>query len=279
MKRQFDFQEKEGKAVKNANKIAHEVARMIGGEVIITEKANGLKKHGVRMRYDGNNNVAPVVYVEDFPDLPLDDLAEKIRQIITENTRESSDLGWISEWEQVKDKVVARLYNQKTTGEVIRSAKEYGFDGLVLIPYVDCTGIMQGGSIKVMRQMVDLWGVTDDELFETAISNIDARITPLGDVLAMLKGGVDLEDLDVNVPIFMVSNAKMCFGASAILKAKDVLRERLTDGFIVIPSSVHEVLVVNKGEMDIMDITDMIESVNESCVKPEEYLGSTPYVF
>lgn len=263
----------------NMNKIAHDVARMIGGEVIITVKANGLKKHGVRMRYDGNNNVAPVVYVEDFPDLPIDDLAEKIRKIITENTKQSSDLGWIADWGQVKDKVVARLYNQKTTGEVVKSAKQYGFDGLVLIPYVDCTGIIENGSIKVTRQMVDLWGVTDDELFETAIGNIDARITPLGDVLAMLRGGVELENLDVNVPIFMVSNAQMCFGASAILKAKDTLKERLTDGFIVIPSSVHEVLVVNKSEMDIMDITDMIESVNKSCVKQEEYLGSTPYVF
>ena len=67
-------------------------------------------------------------------------------------------------------------------------------------------------------------------------------------------------------------------GASAILN-KEIIRElskRLgVEKFAVIPSSIHEVLLLPNPSED-MEIKKMVEEVNTECVDPEDILSNKP---
>lgn len=82
--------------------------------------------------------------------------------------------------------------------------------------------------------------------------------------------------------MFVVSNRQRIKGAAAILN-RDALRgigERYhTDRLVVIPSSVHECLVIPyTEEIDLDEISVMVQAVNAEEVASEEQLGDRAYI-
>lgn len=80
-------------------------------------------------------------------------------------------------------------------------------------------------------------------------------------------------------PIYIVSTRSFKLGAAAILN-KEFIRRRLGEGkYIMLPSSVHEVLLVKDEELDISGYTRMVRDVNESTVDPANQLSNKAYYF
>ncbi len=120
--------------------------------------------------------------------------------------------------------------------------------------------------------------MVDDAMINT---KQDVRIATMMDVLR----GAGLVDLDTfmpseteMVPMYVVTNAKKTFGASAVLFAKEKLY-RIFDSYIVLPSSVHEVIIVPGDVKSVRELIDLVNEVNETQVAPEERLGDTVYQF
>ncbi len=82
---------------------------------------------------------------------------------------------------------------------------------------------------------------------------------------------------DIDLPMYILTNNKKTFGAGAILYSgmKEKI-ESVMGEFIVIPSSVHEVLVLPKF-MSGPSIVDIIKEVNKTTVDPLEQLSDVPY--
>lgn len=53
----------------------------------------------------------------------------------------------------------------------------------------------------------------------------------------------------------------------------------LQDDFFVIPSSVHEVLLLKASDTDCMELNEIIREVNETTVIPEEILSDHAYFY
>lgn len=68
-------------------------------------------------------------------------------------------------------------------------------------------------------------------------------------------------------------------GAIAIIKAKERLAQMYPNGYYVIPSSVHEMLVLNMDYTDEDTITGIIRDVNANVLDPKDYLSDHAYVF
>ena len=80
-------------------------------------------------------------------------------------------------------------------------------------------------------------------------------------------------------PIYIVSTRSSVLGAAAILN-KEFIRRKLGEGkFIMLPSSVHEVLLVKDEGLDISGYTQMVRDVNESTVDPADQLIDKAYYF
>ena len=250
---------------------ANKVAELVNGEVRMIEKANGVVLTGITSK-DGD--VRPTVYIEDmYGKDDVETAADKIRQIYETNITLPCDISFIQDYNKVKDKLVARLYNSKTKAEVFRSAAAYGFEDLIIVPYIQFS---DNASAKVTRQLANTWEVSDEDILMDAMKNVDYEITPMFDMLKNMN--VPVEGLEYETEMYIVTNKAKSFGAIGVLLADDELKDIFPEGYIVLPSSVHEVIVISKNYKNYL-LTNIIRDVNATEVDEIEVLSDHEYIF
>ena len=95
----------------------------------------------------------------------------------------------------------------------------------------------------------------------------------LGGIIAGDGSGADGE-------LFLATNSDALYGASviAIPGFLDQAAEKLGGSFYILPSSVHEVLLLkNDQAMEVQDLENMVQEINESIVSREEQLSDRVY--
>ena len=174
----------------------------------------------------------------------------------------------LNNYEEVKGKLHLRLVREDG-GAVSRSAAEYGFEDLVLVPTVENILDDEDGQItscKVNESLAKSWGMTVGEVFDQAMENTkaDYEIMPMMDILSVLMG-INPEEMEAmeQVPMLVITNKAKMHGASAIIPAASELRKRFPEGYMVIPSSVHEVIVVKRDDVDAAEMANIIQEVNK----------------
>ena len=187
------------------------------------------------------------------------------------------------------EKVKARLYNGNTNlmpNVVRRDASIYGFEGLIVVPVVELGETELGyASAKVTEDMVEAWGMTADEVIDAAIDGIDYTIETMKQVLIETMGMDDMpqEILDTMIPdtpMLVVSNPTRYYGASSIIPATKELIKRFPNGFRVLPSSVHEVLVIPMEDGgDSNDLNEIVNQVNVNVLEASDFLSNDVYEF
>lgn len=127
-------------------------------------------------------------------------------------------------------------------------------------------------------------------LHETALSNLKKKKTMLLPLEDLFLAGEDMKDLQekwivsdrpgcLGVYVFMANS----FDAPALLLDADI-DERIRsltpfkDGYYVIPSSIHEVLLVSKASnLDPKSLLKVNHEVNAQEVSPKDFLGEHIY--
>lgn len=268
----------------NINEYANAIAMEIGGESRPVEKTNGVVKYGITKM--NGSNIAPTIYVEEWysNDVPVKEAARDIAELIEKNRKEDFDLTQFTEYEKVKGKLQARLYNKATKADIFRKAT--GFDGLIIVPYINLGDVNNDGTsafVKVTNGLLQGWGVTAKEVIDTAIKNSkeDISIKSMDAILREMFTGetVEDEDLGINPQMIVLTNRSRMYGAITAMTAKAKLKKMFPNGYVILPSSVHEVIAVPYQPGMENELTGMVNAVNTEEVKPEEILGNKAYVF
>ena len=248
---------------------AEQIAKLVGGKVTETTKTNGIVFTGIVIPND-LNNITPVIYIDGMYErnYSVEQAAEKVKEAYMENASIQVDISWLTDFEMVKPKLVARLYNAKTAAEVYISAEKYGFDDLIIIPYVTVNGSM---SAKVTKALLDRWGMTENEVIYISIKNANHVILSMSEL-------APVQDIE-NFPMLVVTNEEKYLGAFSVIKAKEELAERFPGGYVVLPSSIHECIVVSLTDVDVDYCVKMVREVNRECVEPEDWLSDNIYIF
>ena len=140
-------------------------------------------------------------------------------------------------------------------------------------------------SFPIMLEQLDIIGTTVRELHDGAILNLenDELIVPLIDIIAQetdLPREI-LEEEDSG--IILISNKKGLFGAVQILNDSVIsnIVERLGNRFFIIPSSVHEMLILPAEHCsnDLSELSDIVKDVNMDHVIPSERLSNSAYLY
>lgn len=81
--------------------------------------------------------------------------------------------------------------------------------------------------------------------------------------------------------LYVLTNHRRINGAAVILYPRmlEELAERFGGGFYVIPSSVHEVLLVKEDEIGEKRLNEMVKEVNETQLEPEDVLADQVYFY
>lgn len=89
------------------------------------------------------------------------------------------------------------------------------------------------------------------------------------------------EDLE-QIPMLIVKTKYVTHGASVML-CEDVLSEAadmLKSDLYILPSSIHEIIVLPVDfRDDVTGLKDMVNTVNQTQVLPEEFLSDSVYFF
>ena len=158
--------------------------------------------------------------------------------------------------------------------------KAEGFDDIALVPTIGTEAGGRYGTIKITTVNMERAGITAEELHIAASANTDKmiRFRNLGEHLAEMMAGMMPPEM-FDSPLYVAIDSNEMRGA-APLGAPSVVKqfhEQLGDHF-VIPSSVHEVLVISKEiEPDVSRLQGLVGEVNREILKPEEKLADSVY--
>lgn len=134
------------------------------------------------------------------------------------------------------------------------------------------------------------WGQDEEKLYQTALMNMrddgemyfENREIVINNIL---PENVSLRDETLphpHIDMYILTNRHKCYGAYEILD-RDTLRmvaEKLGDGFIALPSSVHETIMLSpKDGAGYEKLADMVREVNDTQVDREERLSYHVYAY
>ena len=254
---------------------AEQIATLVNGTVQEAEKANGIKRIGVVIK--GAGNVAPCIYIDEMyeRELSVEDAAERIKDICKAHTiTENMDV-----MEQLKpENLRARLYNKATKAEVYRKA-DGAFDDLIIVPVIEVAVQGQSESIKLNKVILGMMDLSADEAIDIALEN-SAREATMQSMAAIMAAMMGMDPDSVPFPddgTMVLTTESQAYGAIALIAKAKELAEKFPNGYVVLPSSVHEV-IVRELDMDPDELSKLVQTVNAEQVDPEEQLSNHAYV-
>ncbi|WP_242945145.1 DUF5688 family protein [Oribacterium sp. C9] len=145
-------------------------------------------------------------------------------------------------------------------------------------------------TILATNQLVEHFGITPEQLHADAMENAPrikpAEIKGMGEVIAEMMG-VDKAEMDAlyhvspeDEQIFVASVPDKVHGAGVLAYQgfMDQAAERVGGDFFVLPSSIHEILIVpDNGKMGLSDLENMVRDVNATQVDPVDKLTDNVY--
>lgn len=189
----------------------------------------------------------------------------------------------ILNWEEAKKHLRARLQNVKARPEpeVFRSATEYMLDDLVIVPYVKMNAETESVWVYISLRLLEHWNQSPRHVIELAMTNTkeECQMQGMADLFRVINPQAPeaaVELLEDEAPKMMIcSNAERDHGAIAGILMREELLELFGTGYTLIPSSVHEMIAVNRDAY--AEATKMVQEVNEATLQPHERLSDHAY--
>ena len=254
-------------------------------------KNNGVMLEGLTIMKEGDN-VSPAVYLEPFFERYLngeniDFLAEEILGIYsTRSCAGRIDVGQFEDYKKLASGIRMRLVNYDLNRDMLQDVPHRKFLDLAGILYYDVRDpLFSNASVLIQNNYVKKWGVSSDELFETAERNMllyePAEIWPMGRMLSELRGMPEENSMS-GFPLFVLTNKSRMFGAACMMYPGmfEQAALEMKSSFFVLPSSVHEVLLLSpENVFDGEGLRKLVREINENHVEPCEVLSDNVYYY
>ncbi|MCR5204892.1 MAG: DUF5688 family protein [Lachnospiraceae bacterium] len=221
------------------------------------------------------------------------DIVDKMVDVIEKGLENKPDIdtGTLTDYSQMKDKLAMEVVSSKTNAEMLDKIPHENIEDMAVVYRFILQSDEEGrASILVTNQMMDTMGITHDQLRQDALENAP-KIKPLvisgmSEVMMELVGVEQAEMMGI-VPVdpkdeqmFVATVPDKVHGAG-VLAYNDFLEqaaERAGGDFFIIPSSIHELLIVpDNGQMDLSSLESMVKEVNATQVAPEDKLTDSVY--
>ena len=212
-------------------------------------------------------------------------VADMMTRVMDEHMPDTSwDVEWISDYSQVRDKLIVCLCNAEYNSAFLENVPHLIREDLALTCHIiyEVPGEGNLGAV-VSYGLLEEYGISSDELFRDAFES-SMKIMPLNKEFVRNIVGSE-EEYDERNPFYrlmMISNMKYFRGAAALFypgTAERVAAE-LGGSYFILPSYIHEVLALPATpSIDIEDLELMVLEANLLHVPPEERLSDNVYMY
>ena len=270
----------------------------------IMTKNNGVEVCGLFIRKEGEM-AAPAIYLEDFYDMFLggQDL-DRILDLICRRyehacCRLPAKMASPENFEEVKPFIIYRIVNFDKNRELLKSCPCIPLlDLAVTFRWLALSDEYSISSAMITNCQMDFWGIGLSDLLDLAKVNTSrlfpVEIRSMEESIAEMCAHLELIGAEEEqeyvrelkqspvCPMFIMTNEKGINGATCLIY-ENVLKDfagRLKEGFYIIPSSVHEVIMIPESLIENpAELGLMVREVNEKAVPSDEILSDSVYHF
>lgn len=213
-----------------------------------------------------------------------DDLITHAADIIIDMPK--IDVNDITNYEQMKNTLVVQVIPTDRNAEMLADIPHKNIEDMSLVYRMQIDQNENGtSSVLITNAMLENYGVTVDQLhqdaMDAAVINNPATFRSMQEVLSDLMGmPADLMP-PMDGPQMYVASVENSLNGAGVIAYPDFMNqvaEQVGGDFFVLPSSVHEVLVVpDDGSIDRHDLESMVREVNASEVLPKDQLSDNVY--
>lgn len=260
---------------------------------------------------DNQTNVYPTIYLNPFyldyesGKLDMDSLIEKLLEIYQNRLTDIPfDKAEFMDFSKTCKQIYAKLINTEKNEELLKSIPHVKFLDLSIVFYVSINFHPDSiSSVLVNNSLREMWNTSTDELYRIACANTktyqEAIITDMNDIIrealsdALNDDGIPYETEDMNCLLdslderseyfmYVLSNQHRQNGAihmtdTAVLE--DFALKHGVEQVIIIPSSIHEVILLPSDNGHYLKYNQMVQEVNATSVNAEEVLSDHCYLY
>ena len=259
-------------------------------------KNNSVCLDALSISEDGGK-IAPTIYLNDFYEHyaaggTMPELLDQMEHIYRKSRTELPfDAEFYHDFEKVKDRLACKLINEGRNEQLLKKIPHRSFLDLAVAVYYSFEDEAFGtGTILVHESHRKTWGVSEDALLEHARANT-LKIQPweflsMDKILEKYCGEEQGQGADGRensaIPMYVLTNRGNYFGAASMLfdSVLQEIAEKLGGDFWVLPSSIHECIIVPADfPTDREELQDMVSEINRCAVAEEDFLSDEVYFY
>ncbi len=243
---------------------------------------------------EAGSNVSPTLYLNHYYEqfmagTPLHTVLQKLYETYQENKPEGyMDVRFFTDFTRISDKILYKLINTKQNETLLTEIPHIKFLDLTIVFYCLISITPMGtATILIRNQHLSLWNITQDILYQHAVTNT-ARILPpklldMNDLLFELAPGLLQDTPFTSSPMYVLTNSRKLYGAASLLNSSTLKKFAASkhSDFYIIPSSIHEVLLLPTIEQQPQpqELNKMVREVNHTQLDREEILSDHVYYY
>jgi hypothetical protein len=280
-----------------------------GTKVVIREVTmTNIKRDGIIINDKKRTRICPILYLEDVyqryrisGDMEgcIEEVMRRNRQYATEDTDCQEFLNDIFCWEKISGYIYPCLMSAEKNINALGNLEYRDYLDLVIfymikLPFGNKNN--QAG-IRITHDIAVQWGVGEETLYRIALQNMkkegysiesmETVLLELGkdshnqEVMELLDE-IKTEEIPETSGMYVMTNRNKMHGAAGMLDV-EMLRdfaERHHSDFYIIPSSIHELIIVpDRENMDGAEIRQMVQDVNATELDEKDILSDNVYYY
>lgn len=270
------------------------VREKVGGdvtvEIVAIQKNNRTKKDTIAFS-DKENNLQPLIYMDSiysqyYAGAELSVCVGFAVEVYRSAMEIDMDTAY-KEWKDVRGKTEMTVINKAWNEDAMSGIPHMDFLDLVLYCRIIIDKNENGvASMIVQKHMLKEWEISEEELWEAAFSNLkteEFEIKDVNEVLRFIFPEGDLTGLPnknkFESALYVLTNKYQNRGAIGMLRT-DLLEKFAEWGdcdLYILPSSIHEVLLLRDDEIPVDELKRMVRSVNRGVVDEMDRLSDEVY--
>ncbi len=209
---------------------------------------------------------------------------------------DSIDTSFFTSFDQVRSRIAYKLIHFEKNRELLNEIPHFPYLNLAVVFYcLIPRAPYENASILIYNHHLDFWKISKDTLFHIAWKNtplllpwrccsLAELLLPMLDSIPSYESKPSKETLEeASIPMYVLSNRQQYFGGACIRYPnvlKEISQSLEQDKLYILPSSIHEVILVPVSEANHpAELAKIVQEVNLTEVTPDEVLSDSIYIY
>lgn len=275
---------------------------------IITIIGNNDCERDALIILENDQTMSPSIYLKEYYEDYLNGLSMGaiIAQIygVYKKYRIQNDINadFFYDYEKIKNSIVYKLVNKEKNKKMLQDVPHINvLDLSVVFYFLINTSLIKNATAMIHNEHLKMWNVSRDEIFKIATENtprlLSYDIKSVDEILrkyaerykafgaavtdeqAMHMEGLSRRQKDMKM--YVLTNIFQMNGAACMLYEKPVkwFSGQMNADLYIIPSSIHEVIMIPTMEIGKNELNVMVEQVNKEELAESDILSDHVYMY